>query len=51
MAAKQIVPGVYVISLGKDEECIRHNDLGPLSVRGWLCYLADHAERESKRAK
>lgn len=27
---------------------IRHNDLGDLSVRGWLAYLIQHPEQESR---
>lgn len=27
---------------------IRHNDLGDLSVRGWLSYLIQHPEQESR---
>ncbi len=30
---------------------IRHNDLGELSVKGWLAYLDGHAKRESTRLK
>lgn len=30
---------------------VRHNDLGPLSVRAWLVYLEGHAKRESTRIK
>ena len=30
---------------------VRHNDLGELSVRGWLVYLDGHAKRESTRLK
>ena len=28
---------------------VPHNDLGPMSVRGWLHYLNGHADFESKR--
>ncbi len=39
-------------SLRSVEDCrIPHNDFGPLSVRGWLVYLTDHASRESKGLK
>lgn len=27
----------------------RHNDLGDLSVKGWLAYLEGHATRELRR--
>ena len=27
---------------------VRHNDLGDLSVRGWLAYLIQHPEQESR---
>ncbi len=30
---------------------VRHNDLGALSVGGWLAYLEGHAKRESTRLK
>ncbi len=30
---------------------IPHNDLGDLSVRGWLVYLSNHASMESKKLK
>lgn len=30
-----------------DDVRIKHNDLGPLSVRGWLGYLKSHATREA----
>jgi hypothetical protein len=30
---------------------VEHNDLGPLSVRGWLAYLSLHAKREALRLK
>ena len=30
-----------------DDVRVRHNQLGPLSVRGWLRYLSQHANRES----
>lgn len=30
-----------------DDIRIRHNQFGPLSVRGWLVYLSQHASRES----
>lgn len=30
---------------------VRHNDLGELSVGGWLAYLDGHAKRESTRLK
>ena len=32
---------------GSPETTVPHNDLGPLSVRGWLFYLNSHAARES----
>jgi hypothetical protein len=39
-------------SLRSAEDCrIPHNDLGSLSVRGWLVYLTNHAGMESKRLK
>jgi|WetSurMetagenome_2_1015567.scaffolds.fasta_scaffold791859_1 hypothetical protein len=38
--------------LGQVQDCrVLHNDLGPLSVRGWLVYLTNHASMESKRLK
>lgn len=30
------------------DRTIRHNDLGDLSVRGWLAYLIQHPEQESR---
>ena len=30
-------------------ETVRHNDYGPLTVRGWLRYLDIHASMESKK--
>ena len=30
---------------------VRHNDLGELSLRGWLVYLAAHASREGLRLR
>lgn len=30
------------------DRTIRHNDLGDLSVRGWLGYLIQHPEQESR---
>jgi len=30
-------------------ETVRHNDYGPLTVRGWLRYLEIHASLESKK--
>ena len=30
---------------------VRHNDLGDLSVGGWLAYLEAHARRESLRVR
>ncbi len=30
---------------------VRHNDLGELSIGGWLAYLEGHAKRESTRIK
>ena len=30
---------------------VRHNDLGELSVGGWLAYLEGHAQRESTRLR
>ena len=30
---------------------VRHNDLGELSVGGWLAYLGGHAKREVGRLK
>lgn len=30
---------------------VRHNDLGELSVGGWLAYLEGHAKRESTRLR
>ena len=32
-----------------DSATVMHNDLGPLSVRGWLRYLDMHASFESKK--
>jgi len=34
-----------------DQVKIRHNQLGPLTVRGWLNYLNTHASWESKRIR
>lgn len=30
------------------ETTVRHNDLGELTVRGWLAYLIQHPEQESR---
>lgn len=35
----------------KSQTKVRHNDLGELSVGGWLAYLEGHAKRESTRLK
>lgn len=35
----------------KPQTKVRHNDLGELSVGGWLAYLEGHAKRESTRIK
>ncbi len=35
----------------KAQTKVRHNDLGELSVGGWLAYLEGHAKRESTRIK
>lgn len=34
-----------------DQVKIRHNQFGPISVRGWLSYLNTHATFESKRIR
>jgi hypothetical protein len=34
-----------------DEVKIRHNQFGPVTVRGWLSYLTTHANFESKRIR
>jgi hypothetical protein len=34
-----------------DEVTVRHNQFGPVSVRGWLSYLNSHANFESKRIR
>lgn len=34
-----------------DSTTVPHNDLGPLSARGWLRYLAAHASLESKKLR
>ncbi len=33
------------------ETRVEHNDLGALSVRGWLAYLSGHAKRETIRLR
>lgn len=33
------------------EATVPHNDYGPLTVRGWLAYLNDHATREASRIR
>ena len=35
----------------KAQTKVQHNDLGALSVGGWLAYLEGHAKRESTRVK
>jgi hypothetical protein len=30
---------------------VRHNDLGEVTLRGWLTYLNGHGERETRRLK
>lgn len=35
----------------KTQPKVHHNDLGELSVGGWLAYLEGHAKRESSRIK
>lgn len=34
-----------------DQVKIRHNQFGPVTVRGWLSYLHTHADWESKRIR
>lgn len=34
-----------------DQVKIRHNQFGPITVRGWLSYLTTHANFESKRIR
>lgn len=34
-----------------DQVKIRHNQFGPITVRGWLSYLNTHASWESKRVR
>ncbi len=34
-----------------DQVTIRHNQFGPVTVRGWLSYLHTHADWESKRIR
>ena len=34
-----------------DQVTIRHNQFGPVTVRGWLSYLNTHANFESKRIR
>ena len=34
-----------------DKATVLHNDLGPLTAKGWLKYMLDHAARESLRIK
>jgi hypothetical protein len=36
---------------GIENKMIVHNDIGSLSVRGWLFYLDSHANRESQNIK
>ena len=36
---------------GVENKMIPHNDIGNLSVRGWLFYLDSHANRESQNIK
>jgi hypothetical protein len=33
------------------EATVPHNDFGPLTARGWLAYLNDHASREAMRIR
>ncbi len=35
----------------KAQTKVRHNDLGELSIGGWLAYLEGHAKRESTRLR
>lgn len=32
-------------------DTVPHNDVGPLTARGWLAYLDGHAKRESRKLK
>ena len=34
-----------------EKATVVHNDFGPVSAKGWLQYLLNHAERESMRIK
>ena len=34
-----------------DTATVVHNDLGPLTARGWLCYLEMHARFEMKKLR
>jgi hypothetical protein len=36
---------------GVENKMIPHNEIGDLSVRGWLFYLDSHANRESQKIK
>jgi hypothetical protein len=36
---------------GIEKQKVQHNELGPLSVKGWLMYLNAHAEIESKKLR
>lgn len=36
---------------GAENKTVPHNDMGPLSVRGWLVYLDMHSKMESRNIK
>ena len=44
---------IELVDAARDQQDLRvlHNDLGKLSVRGWLSYLNSHAVMEAKRLK
>ncbi len=51
-ARRETVALVHQIEeAGADVIQIRHNQIGDLSVRGWLRYLTLHADLESKRLR
>jgi hypothetical protein len=41
----------FLAAPGSEKRKVPHNDLGPLSVKGWLVYLNLHAEMESKKLR
>lgn len=53
IARRETLALVQVLSstAGIEKQKVHHNELGPLSVKGWLMYLNAHAEIESKKLR